>query len=380
VAGLTGEPPDTADLLKKVGDLVGRFMVLPSESVAIAIALFVLHTWAIDAADATPCIAIVSPEKQTAKTRLLEVLALVVRAPWATVSTTEAALFRKIDEQKPCLLLDEVDAIFGSNTERTEPLRAVLNGGNRRGSSVTRVTGQGTKMKVKDFSVFCPKVLAGIDTGKLPETIRDRAIVLPLKRRRKDETVERLRHRVVEPEAAPLRTALEAWAKGATEGLGDAFPDLPDELSDRAADGWEPLFAIADLAGGEWPERARAAAVTLSAGVDEKVSYGHLLLAATRDAVGDLPAMRTADLLKAINENDELPFGGWNDGKGLNHHSLTEMLRPYGLTPKNARIGGGVAKALLRSSLQDAWDRYLQGENATPLRKSYTTSQTGRAM
>ena len=108
-------------------------------------------------------------------------------------------------------------------------------------------------MKVKDFSVFCPKVLAGIDTGKLPETVRDRSIVLPLKRRRKDETVERLRHRVVEPQAAPLRDALEAWAKEATEGLGDAFPHLPDELSDRAADGWEPLFAIADLAGGSGP-------------------------------------------------------------------------------------------------------------------------------
>ena len=77
-------------MLVAVKRMIGRFMVLPSESVAVAIALFILHTWAIDAAEATPYIAIVSPEKQTAKTRLLEVLALVVRAPWATVSTTEA--------------------------------------------------------------------------------------------------------------------------------------------------------------------------------------------------------------------------------------------------------------------------------------------------
>lgn len=34
-------------------------------------------------------------------------------------------------------------------------------------------------------------------------------------------------------------------------------PVMPVE--DRAADTWEPLVAVADLAGGAWPEAARAA-------------------------------------------------------------------------------------------------------------------------
>jgi hypothetical protein len=46
---------------------------------------------------------------------------------------------------------------------------------------------------------------------------------------------------------------------------------VPYGLNDRACDNWSPLLAIADLAGGEWPQRARAAALDLSgAGRDDE--------------------------------------------------------------------------------------------------------------
>jgi putative DNA primase/helicase len=47
-------------------------------------------------------------------------------------------------------------------------------------------------------------------------------------------------------------------------------PDMPESLNaagDRAPDAWEPLVAIADVAGGVWPQRARNAALALT-GVD----------------------------------------------------------------------------------------------------------------
>ncbi len=196
----------TGALLERVGALIARYIVLPSGEAKTVLALFVLHTWAIEAAHSTPYVAIVSAEKQSGKTRLLEVMALVVREPWHTASTTEAALFRKIETVEPTLLLDEIDAIFGSATERTEPLRACLNAGNRRGASVARCVGKGTKMEVQDFSAFCPKILAGIDTGRLPETIQDRAVMLRVKRRRDGEHVERLRYPGV-PQFVGLRRA-----------------------------------------------------------------------------------------------------------------------------------------------------------------------------
>ncbi len=352
------------ELLADVGDLLQRFVVLPSPEALSALQLFVLHTWAIASAHATLYVAIVSAEKQSGKTRLLEVLALVVRAPWHTASTTEAALFRRIEQTEPTLLLDEIDAIFGSNTERTEPLRACLNAGNRRGAGVARCVGKGAEMEVKDFSVFCPKIIAGIDTGKLPETIRDRAVVLHMQRRRDGEHVQRLRYRFAAGEAEPLRADLETWAAQAADGLRDAVPGLPDNLSDRQADAWEPLFAIADLAGDEWPKRARDAAVTLSAEPDDGASRGALLLAAIRDAMDSSDVIATADLLEQVNANEELPFGGWSEGNGLDGRGLARLLKPYGVRPTTVRLGDRTAKGYKRSDLNDAWARYLPAEGS----------------
>jgi hypothetical protein len=363
----SGSAPSTASLLARVGALIGRYVVLPSKQALVALVLFVLHTWAIEAAPCTPYVVIVSAEKQSGKTRLLEVLALAVREPWHTASTTEAALFRKIEQTEPTLLLDEIDAIFGSSTERTEPLRACLNAGNRRGASVARCVGKGTKMEVKDFSVFCPKILAGIDTGKLPETIQDRAVMLHMKRRREGERVERLRYRFAVEEAAPLRADLEAWAAGAVEDLNDAIPELPDELSDRQADAWEPLFAIADLAGGDWPTRARAAAVELGATADgEEVGRGTQLLAAIRGALNGREVITTAELLEAINADEELPFGAWRDGKGLDARTLARMLKPYGSRPRTVRVGQETAKGYHAADLADIFARYLSPSEASP--------------
>jgi 5S rRNA maturation endonuclease (ribonuclease M5) len=353
-------PMQAADLLDRVRALVGRFVVLPGEDATVAVALFVLHTWALDAAHATPYLVIVSPEKQTGKSRLLEVLALVVREPWHTASTSEAALFRKIERDAPTLLLDEIDATFGSNTERTEPLRAALNAGNRRGVTATRCVGQGANIETRDFSVFCPKVLAGIDTGRLPETIRDRAIVLHMKRRHGGERLERLRARFAEQECEPLVSALREWAAVGVDTLRDADPDLPDALSDRAADAWEPLLAIADLAGGAWPRMARTAALALSgAGDADEMSRGAKVLAAARDLMGGREAIATAELLEAINADEDLPFGAWRDGKGLDPRSLARILKSYDVKPRVLRIGDETPRGYRAEDLRDAWLRYL---------------------
>ena len=203
---------DTGDLLDGVSAFIERFVVPPSTSATTALALFVLHTWAIEAAEATAYMVVTSAEKGSGKTRVLEVLGYLVREPWHTVGVSEAALFRKIEQDEPCLLLDEIDAIFGNNSERTEPLRAALNAGNRRGGRVTRCIPP--KMELGEFSVFCPKVLAGIDTGRLPDTIKDRSVILHMKRRRAGEEVERLRHRDVAPQAEPITDALAGVGRG----------------------------------------------------------------------------------------------------------------------------------------------------------------------
>lgn len=355
---------ETSDLLDRVGVFLDRFVVLPGESARIAVVLFVMHTWALEAATTTPYLVVASPERRSGKTRLLEVLALLVREPWHCASASPAAIFRKIEAVEPTLLLDETDAIFGAHTERTEPLRALLNAGNRRGASVTRIVG--SKHEVADFSSFCAKVLAGIDTGRLPETIEDRAVILRMQRRRPNERVERLRSRLVGPQATALTNDLEGWATVAIPCLSDALPELPDELGDRAADAWEPLLAIADLAGGAWPVHARSAAVALSAATDgNEVGHGTQLLGALRHAMRGIDVSATADLLKAINADERLPFGGWRDGKGIDARTLARLLRPYGVRPRTVRTGETTAKGYHAHDLADAWARYLSPSQAS---------------
>ena len=89
----------------------------------------------------TPYLAITRAEKRSGKTRLLEVLELLVRQPLPTANISDAALFRVIDEQKPTLLVDEVDAIFGPRRASVRSCAGCSNAGYRRGADAHRMGG-----------------------------------------------------------------------------------------------------------------------------------------------------------------------------------------------------------------------------------------------
>jgi len=202
------------------------------------------HTHVFEAFGCTPYLAISSSEKRSGKTRLLEVLELLVRAPLPTANISDAALFRVIDDRHPTLLIDEVDAIFGKRSQRDE-LRGIINAGYRRGATTHRMGGP-NNTTLQTFSVYCPKAFAGIGDC-LPETVSDRAIPIRLMRRTRGQTVERFRLREVEPEGHALRDRLADWLEPQLDYLVESRPSLPDELDDRAQDVWEPLLAVADL-------------------------------------------------------------------------------------------------------------------------------------
>ena len=351
---------EIGDLLDQVCEFARRFIVVPDAELT-AMALWSAHTHAVEAAHATPYLLIVSPEKRSGKTRVAEVLELLVARPWRVTGASEAAVFRKIASQRPTLLLDEIDAIFGSNTERTEPLRAILNAGNRPGAAVARCVGEKGD-EVRDFGVYCAKLLAGIDRGdRIPDTIRDRAVTIRMRRKTEAEPTERFRYRFVSDEVEPLRARLEAWGAIAAAQLLEAEPELPLDLDDRAAEAWEALLAIADLAGGKWPKEARDAAGGLS-GDDELAdeSHGVALLAAIQVAFDGVDRVPTTDLLAIINRDEELPFGGWRDGAGLDGRRLAKLLRPFGVKPKVIRVDdGSTPRGYTREALRDAWERWL---------------------
>jgi hypothetical protein len=121
---------DLTVLLEDVCAYLKRFVVFTSEAQPTAIALWVAHTWTIDAFDYTPYLQITSPEKQCGKSRVLDCLEPITSKPWRAISPSEAVLFRKIDSDKPTLLLDETDTLFSDgNGDRSELLRSLLNAG-----------------------------------------------------------------------------------------------------------------------------------------------------------------------------------------------------------------------------------------------------------
>ena len=234
--------PEGAELLREVESFIVRFVVLPP-CTGFPLALWVVASFCFQAFDATPYLCVTSPTPRCGKTRLLEVLSLLVSNPERTANVSEAALFRIIEANRPTLLLDEAETLRGKG-ERAEYMRGLLNAGNRRDATVTRCVGQ--NHEVRRFSVYCPKVVTGI--GFMPHTIRDRSILIEMQRRKDSERVERFLFRKAQPEGEDLRRRIAAFVAANREAIEGAYGNLDlDFLEDRDAEAWEPLFAVLSL-------------------------------------------------------------------------------------------------------------------------------------
>jgi Protein of unknown function (DUF3631)/CHC2 zinc finger len=365
---IPGEIVCLTDLLTEVCHYVKRYVVFTGEAQSVVVALWIAHTWAIEAFDYTPYLQVTAPEKQCGKSRVLDCLEPLTPKAWRAISPSEAVLYHKIDVDKPTLLLDETDTLFaGGKDDRGELLRSLLNAGFERKAKVPRCVNKGEE--IKEYSVFCPKAFAGI--GSLPDTITDRCVPIRLKKKRRNETVERFRKREAEQVASPIRERFEAWAKD-EKVLGElrvARPPIPDALSDRQADICEPLLAIADLAEGAWPQRARDALVELCVSEENEESTNVKLLSDIRYVFGEQATDRlsTIDLLKALidldTENPWAPMwerdvnGGNTKGAGSR---LAQKLKRFAIHARTIKLSdGSTAKGFLRSDFEDAWSRYL---------------------
>ena len=241
--------------LDLVESYVGRFVAYPSEHALVAHVLWIAHAHSIECFDTTPRLAFMSAEKESGKTRALEVTALLVPDPILSISASPAVIVRLVSAGKPTILYDEIDAVFGNAKaqDANGDLCAILNGGYRRGASVYRCTTNGKKVEPEVLDAFAPVAVAGL--RDLPDTLASRSIFIRMKRRAPDEKVEPFRYRYHSAEAAPIKEALAEWC--AAHDVSGAEPELPTGIEDRAADSWEPLLAIADAAGADWPKRAR---------------------------------------------------------------------------------------------------------------------------
>ncbi|MCH6585259.1 MAG: DUF3631 domain-containing protein [Proteobacteria bacterium] len=346
-----------AELLDTVHTFIKRFVAFPSPACIDTVTLWAAHAHMVEHLYTTPRLALLSPEPESGKTRVLEILDLLTPRPMLIFSPSVAAIFRKLAQEQITLLFDEVDTIFTKRgkDDQNEDLRALLNAGYRRGASIPRCVGP--RHDVEEFAVFAAVALAGI--GDLPDTIMTRSIVIKMRRRTAREVIEQYRVRLHEQEGHALRDQLADWAELVGSAAGEAFPVLPEGVTDRRAEAWEPLIAIADAAGGTWSERARVASVADVAATRERVpTLGIRLLSDVREAFKERDVLATSDLLEILNNMDEAPWGDLR-GKPLDSRGLAMRLKKYGVAPKTVRIGGATPKGYTRENLYDAWERYL---------------------
>ena len=349
------EPVATANLLDEITSAVTTYVVLPAGA-APAIALWVLHTHAFDAAQVSPRLAIVSPTKRCGKTTLLKLIGALARRPLPATNLSAAVLYRVVEAHAPSVLVDEADTFLAD----AEDLRGIVNAGHdRQSAKVVRCTGD--DHEARTFAVFAPVAIAAI--GRLPDTIMDRSVVVTMRRRAPGEEVARFRRK----ERAGLVDLLhrcERWAADSTDLLHDAAPQAPEALNDRAQDNWEPLLAIADLAGGEWPTRARSAALILSGERDDEDARtrGELVL-------GDIHAwfnahhadrVSSADLLAHLTKIEGRPWAESSNGRPFGASQLGKLLRTFSIKPGTIRLGStSTPKGYMRADFEDAWARYL---------------------
>ncbi|MBV8548783.1 MAG: DUF3631 domain-containing protein [Alphaproteobacteria bacterium] len=353
------EPVDGAELLEELTQAVRRHVVL-SEEAALAIALWVIFTYVFDVFFIAPILAIQSPEKGCGKTTLLDVLAALVSRPLSASNITFAALFRTIEAATPTLLIDEADTFAQNNDE----LRGILNSGHRKGGAVIRTVGE--NHTPQNFATWCPKVIASI--RKLPDTLQDRSIVIPLQRKRADEKADPFRgDRAGHLHA--IASMVCRWALDNRDILADYEPEMPACIFNRTADNCRPLLAIAEVIGGTWAEKARSAMLELNTkDRDEQESFGIQILADireifSRELSGKFKSDTLSDYLRSM---EGRPWADWNRGKGMVPTTLANLLKPFGIKPSTKRFtANDTAKGYERDQFIEAWTRYLPPQETT---------------
>jgi hypothetical protein len=313
----------------------------------------------MDCWESTPRIAFLSPERGSGKTRALEVTEPLVPNPVHAVNVSPAYLFRKVSDEEhglPTILYDEVDNLFDRKAQDTAEVRALLNAGHRKGAVAGRCINVGNVVKTEELPAYCAVAFAGL--GNLPDTIASRCVIVDMQRRAPNEKVEPFRLRIHLPQGEDIFDALRGWCASISHKVAGAEPVMPDSVTDRDADCWEPLLAIADAAGGEWPKRARAAAIHLLAR-DTVRTTGVQLLSDLRDIFFGTERLATATILNRLINLPESPWAEANRGKPINEYGLSSRLRKYGIKPKVIRFGEETARGYAAADMRDAWTRYL---------------------
>ena len=361
MSATTAEPPpeiypetvDGACLLDELTHELKRFVILPKNA-EFALALWILHTYCFEKFDYSPIILITSPERECGKSRVIDMLVSLTSNPDRTDNSSAAVLYNTISDTSPTLLVDEFD---GLPKEQKIAISNVLKSGFHRTGSTKRMVGSNYE-NVRTFKTYCPKALGAIKVTVFDKAVQSRSINIPMQRKKRNETTERFR----KYDGAVLRSKCRRWVRDNSNSIGDELCELPEELSDRQQDIWEPLICLASLAGKTWEEKALNISVQYGAETaNSAASSGTFLLIWIKKYFDQFCKDRVGSnsLCDWLNENDERGFKPYRDGLGINPSIIGSMLKHYGIAPRTVRDGSETFKGYCRDNFEDAFEAYI---------------------
>jgi hypothetical protein len=339
-------------------DMFQDYLVLPA-GIPFVASLWTIATHIYEVFDYFPYFSVTSPTKRCGKSLFGEILGLLSARPLMSTNISEAAIFRSIASERPTLIIDEAESLRNRNSERAQYLLSILQAGFKQGSCVLRTVGR--DFHVKKFPVYCPKVVLAI--GHLPDTLMDRSLLVSMRRHLATETVARFRRREATDRAAGIVSAIMIWAEKNKEQVAKAYlQQKVDFLTDREADIWEPLFAIASVAVPERLNELKQIALRFSeekAGLDVDDSEGLTLLADIRSVFEGRkdPSISSADLVTKLKSEAAT---NWSDE--LTQSKLARLLRPFGISPLQIWGDKRNYRGYRRGDFNSAFERYLPPE------------------
>jgi hypothetical protein len=221
------------------------------------------------------------------------------------------------------------------------------------------------------YSTFCPKAI-GMKGLYMPDTTASRSIIIRLVPKLASEQVEEFKFEDDDDFLTSRRKALR-WAGDVAEQLKNAEPAMPFGFTNRPAASWRLLFAISDLAGGNFPKRARNAAPQLLVSRENSGSEGIRLLTALQTIFQSCKLITSDDLQRMLTLDDE---GEWSNFRGrgpISKRQVAVLLEPFGLRPKvihPQRGSTAAARGYQAEWFTEAFARYLPPTAATVAKRT----------
>jgi hypothetical protein len=358
--------PEAISLAEVLNDAVAaysRYLILPAGG-AEKMALWSFMTHCFECFAIIPRLAVTAADKECAKSLVLRILRVTSARAVIMTNANIAPLFRVISSHRPSIFLDEADNYMHDKPE----LLTLLNDGYAAGGCVWRCEGEANE--VREYAVFAPVAIAMIE--RPADTLLSRCIEIRMKRKKSGERTANFRGDRPDQTLQIIQRKFARAALDLADRLRSADPDMGN-LFNRDADNWRPMFAIADLAGGDWPGRVREIA---SAAIAQKAEQSNLdkLLADIRwlfdggeDGEAPTDRMTSAHMVDCLVKIEGRPWGEWKSGKPITQNGLARMLGRLTIQSCTIRLQGDItAKGYYRAHFEDAFARHLPPQSVTP--------------